>query len=76
MINIACGLMCLLVFMFVVYRMLKLRKEKPKKHIMKITEYQVKSKKRRNVLPLADCPVKDTGLSSATRGTIRCTREQ
>jgi hypothetical protein len=68
--------MCLLVFMLVVHMMLKvtwtkaLRKATPQKKTLwrsqvKIKEYQVKSKKRRNVLPLPDCPVEDTRLSGA-----------
>jgi hypothetical protein len=65
MINITCGLMCLLVFMLVVHRMLKLfgLRHWEKQHIKrryyedhkKINKYQTKSKKRRQVLPLADC---------------------
>jgi hypothetical protein len=68
MTNIAYRLMCLLVFMIVVHRMLKvtwtkaLRKAIPQKKTLwrsqvKIKEYQAKSKKRRIVLPLTDCPM-------------------
>jgi hypothetical protein len=48
-----------------------LRKATPQNKILwrsqvKINKYQAKSKKRRKVLPLADCPVEDTGLSGGT----------
>jgi hypothetical protein len=43
---------------------------------VKINKYQAKSKKRRKVLSLADCPVEDTGLFGATCRTVWCTREQ
>jgi hypothetical protein len=78
MINITYGLICLLVFMFIVHMMLKvtwtkaLRKATPQKKTLrrsqvKINKYQGKSKKRRIVLPLVelDCPVPHAGLSDA-----------
>jgi hypothetical protein len=75
MINITSGLMCLLLFMFVVHRMLKLLglRHWGKQHLKrrhyedykKINKYQGKSKKRRQVLPLADCPAESTGMSGA-----------
>jgi hypothetical protein len=67
--------MCLLVFMFVVHRMLRLLglRHCKKQHLkrrhyedqVKINKYQAKSKKQRQVLPHVNCPVEDTGLSGA-----------
>jgi hypothetical protein len=42
-----------------------------KEDIKKIKE---KSKKKEDVLPHADCPVKGTGLCGAKRRTVRCTK--
>jgi hypothetical protein len=39
-----------------------------RKSQVKNNKYQEKSKKQRKVLPLADCPVEDTGLSGVTPG--------
>jgi hypothetical protein len=81
MINITCGLMCLLVFMFLVHRMLKwlgLRywgKQHPKRRHY---EDQVKSKKRRQVLPRGlsmrghQIVRWHTALSGATCRTVWC----
>jgi hypothetical protein len=41
-----------------------------KEDIKKIKE---KSKKKEDVLPQANCPIEGTGLSGATRQTVRCT---
>jgi hypothetical protein len=75
MINITCGLLCLLVFMFVVHMMLKLigLRHSGKQHL-KRKHYEdqhvsSKSKKQRIVLPLVDCQDESTGLSS---GTLDC----
>jgi hypothetical protein len=75
MINITYGLMCLPMFMFVVHRMLKLLglrhwgmqhlKRRYYEDHKKINKYQAKSKKWRQVLPLADCPMPHAGLSDA-----------
>jgi hypothetical protein len=79
MINITCGLMCLLVFMFVVHRMLKLlglrhwRKQHLKRRHYedhkKINNYQAKSKKRRQVLPQQTVRLRSTELSGAPRNS-------
>jgi hypothetical protein len=75
MISITCGLMCLLVFMLVVHRMLRLfgLRQLGKQHLKrkhceghkKINKVSSKSKKRRQVLSLADCPAKEYR-------TVRC----
>jgi hypothetical protein len=76
MINIICGLMCLLVFMFVVHRMLKLlglrhwgKQHLKKRHYedhKKINKYQAKSKKWRQVLPRWTVRLRSTGLFGGT----------
>jgi hypothetical protein len=92
MINITCGLMCLLVFVFAVHRMLKLlgkalRKETPQKKTLwrsqlKIKKYQA-SPRNEDKCCQTDCPCRGhrnvrwhTGLSGATCRTVRCAREQ
>jgi hypothetical protein len=78
MINITCGLMCLLVVVFVVHRMLKLLGPRHwgKQHLKRRHyEDKVKSKKRRcvacglSVRGAPDCPVPHTRLSGAP-GTV------
>jgi hypothetical protein len=74
-INTTCGLMCLIVFMFVVHRMLRLfglrhwgKKHLRRRHYEDQSEDQQvssKSKKQRKVLPLMDC------LAEEHR-TVRC----
>jgi hypothetical protein len=76
MINITYGPICLLVFVFLVHRMLKLLglrhwgRNTSKEDIMKTIseDQQVSSKVQdmKKVLPLADCLAKSTGLSGAT----------
>jgi hypothetical protein len=68
MINITCGLMCLLVVLFVVHRKLKLLGPRHwgKQHLKRRHyEDQVKSKKRSKCCQ-ADCLCEGTGLSSGT----------